>query len=154
MHKFANVAVERQVYKITNFTLSRNGENFRASTHDFKLSFNVSTKVVSCESTAIPFMGFSLVKSNEIKDTKGYSDKLFEMHLRREERDTRLVVIDMVDEMGQIRCVIFGDLVDIVNGFLALPRDGLLVMIIQLARVNLYKGEVGIQNLMNASKLW
>ncbi|KAJ1380262.1 hypothetical protein SESBI_46157 [Sesbania bispinosa] len=77
--------------------------------------------------TVIPFMGLSLLKSNEIK------------------RHPRLLS-NVV--WGPIRCAIFGDLVDTVHGFMALPRHGLLVMIIQTC-----SSEVGIQNLMNASKL-
>ncbi|KAJ1377136.1 Nucleic acid-binding, OB-fold [Sesbania bispinosa] len=136
MHKFANHVVEVQVYKITNFTVNRNGGKFRACSHDYKLSFSASTRVVLCERSVIPFMGLSLLKSNEIKDTRGFSHKLFdfmgivisvseEMKLTREGMDTRLMLVDLVDEMGQIRCAIFGDFV----------------------------GEVGIQNLINASKL-
>ncbi|KAJ1421232.1 hypothetical protein SESBI_13817 [Sesbania bispinosa] len=46
-------------------------------------------------------------------------------------------------------------MVDTVMGYLTLPRIGLPIVIIQFARINIYKGEVGIQNLMNASKvLW
>ncbi|KAJ1408091.1 hypothetical protein SESBI_23825 [Sesbania bispinosa] len=97
--------------------------------------------------------------------TKGYYEFLLdymgivtaiseEIHLSREKRETRMMLIDLVDETGKIRCAIFGELVDTVIGFLSLPRIGLPVLIIQLARVNLYKGEVGIQNLTNASKLW
>ncbi|KAJ1430718.1 Nucleic acid-binding, OB-fold [Sesbania bispinosa] len=156
MHKFAKLVVEGEVYKVTNFTVNRNGGKFRASPHDYKLSFNASTRVVLCEKAIIPFMGLSLLKSNDIKETRGSFDKLFGEFCPSfvtEGRNTRLMLVDLIDEMGQIRCAIFGELVDTLNSLLALPRVGLPVMIIQLARVNLYKGEVGIQNLMNASKL-
>ncbi|KAJ1409034.1 hypothetical protein SESBI_23056 [Sesbania bispinosa] len=65
-----------------------------------------------------------------------------------------MMLLDLVDEMSDIRFAVFGDMVDTVNGLLAQPRCGLPIVIIQLAKVNLYKGAVGIQNVMNASKLW
>ncbi|KAJ1425088.1 hypothetical protein SESBI_11203 [Sesbania bispinosa] len=101
------------------------------------------TKIVLCENGVIPSLGFSFVKSNEIKDTRGYSNNLFavseEMTLSREGRDTRLLVVNEMDKLGVLSSEIWLTL--------ALPRDGLPVMIIKLARV---KDEVGIQNLMNA----
>ncbi|KAJ1399819.1 hypothetical protein SESBI_30043 [Sesbania bispinosa] len=54
---------------------------------------------------------------------------------------------------GNIRCAIFGQLVEAILGFLASPGTGLPVVIIQEGRVNLYKGEVGIQNVMNATEI-
>ncbi|KAJ1384670.1 Nucleic acid-binding, OB-fold, partial [Sesbania bispinosa] len=153
-----------EVYNLSNFSVSRNGGKFRATHHDYKLTFNANTKIVPCPSVAIPDTGLSLVKTSEIMKTKGSSQYLIdfmaivtgiseELTLNKENRQTRLMLIDMVDEMGKIRCAIFGQLIDTVKGFLTLPRCGLPVLIIHLARVNLYRGEVGIQNLMNASKL-
>lgn len=65
-----------------------------------------------------------------------------EMNLSKEGRQTRVILIDLVDEMGQIRLALFGDMIDVVADFLYIPRSGLPVLIIQLAKVNLYKGEV------------
>ncbi|KAJ1378708.1 Nucleic acid-binding, OB-fold [Sesbania bispinosa] len=77
-----------------------------------------------------------------------------EINLNKEARQTRLMLIYLVDKMGQVRLALFGDMIDMVAGFLSLPRSGLPVLIIQLAKVNLYKGEVGIQIVMNASKVY
>ncbi|KAJ1426811.1 Nucleic acid-binding, OB-fold [Sesbania bispinosa] len=60
----------------------------------------------------------------------------------------------LVDEEGDIRLAVFGEMIDVVAGFLSLPRIGLPVLIVHLAKVNLYKGEVGIQNVMNATKFF
>ncbi|KAJ1406608.1 hypothetical protein SESBI_24966 [Sesbania bispinosa] len=104
-------------------------------------------------------------ESDAIKKTNGRSEYLIdfmgivtavseEINLSKEGRETQLMLIDLVDEMGQIRLALFGDMIDVVAGYLGLPRCGLPVLIIQLAKVNLYKGEVGIQNVMNASKVY
>ncbi|KAJ1425376.1 hypothetical protein SESBI_11087 [Sesbania bispinosa] len=167
MKKFANLLVEGQVYKIIDFGITSNFGKFRAAGHDYKLTFNGSTRIIPFPNVAIPFHGLSLTKSSDILKTKGRSDYLVdfmgvltatsdEMTLvSKDGRETRLLLLDLVDEMGKLRCAIFGDFIDTVAAFLSLPRCGLPVVIVQLARVNIYKGEVGIQNVMNASKvLW
>ncbi|KAJ1376758.1 hypothetical protein SESBI_49607 [Sesbania bispinosa] len=166
MKKFAQCLVEGEVYRITNFGVSSNGGKFRAAGHDYKLSFSACTQVTLCHGVFIPGLGLSLVKTSAIKKTNGRSVYLVdfmgvvtivskELNINREGRQTRLMLIDLVDEFGKIRCAVFGDLINVFMEFLALPQHGLPVMIIQFARVNLYKWEVGIQNVMNASKiLW
>ncbi|KAJ1412106.1 hypothetical protein SESBI_20748 [Sesbania bispinosa] len=168
MRKFVNLLVAGQVYKITDFAINSNFGKFRASRHDYKLSFNGGTKITPFPNVSMPFHGLSLSKSSDIVETRDHSNYLIgrfhggpyatsdEMRLvSRDGRDTRLLLLDLVDEMGKIRCAIFGDFIDTVAEFLNLPRCGLPVVTVQLAKVNIYKGEVGIQNVMNASKiLW
>ncbi|KAJ1426332.1 hypothetical protein SESBI_10350 [Sesbania bispinosa] len=166
MKKFAECLVEGEVYRITNFGVNANGGNFRAAGHDYKLSFTSCTKITLCPGASIPGLGLSLMKTSQIKKTKGHSAYLVdfmgivtavseELNINREGRQTRLMLIDFVDEFGKIRCAVFGDLINVVMDFLALSGTGLPVVIIQFARVNVYKGEAGIQNVMNASKiLW
>ncbi|KAJ1393448.1 Nucleic acid-binding, OB-fold [Sesbania bispinosa] len=150
MHRFSNNVVEGLVYKLKNFGVILNGGKLKATGHDYKLNFNASTRMVACENAVIPFSGFSLVKSDEIRDTGGYSDKLYD-EMYKQHKPPILIHSPF---RGKLRCAIFGEMVDTVNNFLSLPRNGLPVLIIQFACVNLYKGEVRIQNVMNASKLW
>ncbi|KAJ1389294.1 Nucleic acid-binding, OB-fold [Sesbania bispinosa] len=165
MRRFANVMVEGQVYKLTNFGVMLSKCNFRASGHDYKIIFNANTKNNVVVAAVIPHMGLKFVKTSDIKNTNDHSDYLLdfvgivtavfeEMNLNRQGRPTRLMLIDMVDEMGKIRCAVFGQLIDAICGFLSVSQTNLPVMIFQLARVNLYKGEIGIQNVMNATKIW
>ncbi|KAJ1423595.1 hypothetical protein SESBI_12218 [Sesbania bispinosa] len=138
MKKFADCMVEGEVYRITNVGVCKNEGKFRAAGHDYKLSFTSCTNVTLCQD----FIGVVTAISEEL-------------NINREGRQTRLMLIDFVDEFGKIRCDVFGDLINVVMDFLALQQTGLHVVIIQFAKVNLYKGEVGIQNVMNASKiLW
>ncbi|KAJ1418044.1 hypothetical protein SESBI_16167 [Sesbania bispinosa] len=122
------------------------------------------TKLVPCPNVSIPLSGLSLLKTSDINKTNGFSDFLMdfmgvltavseEITMNKQGRETRLMLLDLVDEMGSIRCVVFGDMVDNVAGFLTAPRNGLPVVIIQFAKVNTYKGQVGIQNVMNATKI-
>ncbi|KAJ1413271.1 Nucleic acid-binding, OB-fold [Sesbania bispinosa] len=163
MSKFSQSVLEGAV---SNFGLSRNSGKFRASHHEFKITFNASTKMVATTYFSIPCLGLNLLKTSEIEKTNGRSDLLIdfmgilmaiskEMTLNKEGRQARLMLLDLCDETGNIRCAIFGDMIDAISGFLSNTSIGLPVVIIQLARVNCYKGQVGIQNVMNASKiLW
>ncbi|KAJ1378503.1 hypothetical protein SESBI_47785 [Sesbania bispinosa] len=167
IRKFDSCVVEGEVYKVTDFAIIKNLGKFRATSHGFKLVFNATTKLLPTLVGSIPFHGLSFLKTSDIMKTKGHSDYLLdymgiltavsdEMTMTsRDGRGTRLMQLELVDETGEIRCAIFGDLIDVVAGLLALPRVGLPVVILQVVRVNKYKGEVGIQNVMNATKiLW
>ncbi|KAJ1377218.1 hypothetical protein SESBI_49105 [Sesbania bispinosa] len=165
MMKFSQIVAEREVYRLSNFALTENSGKFRAAHHEFKIVFNGGTKMIRCPSVNIPVSGFSLLKTSDINKTNGCSDYLFdfmgvltavseEITMKKQGRETRLILLDLVDEMGSIRCAVFGDMVDVVAGFLTVPRDGLPVLIIQLAKANIYKGQVGIQNVMNATKFY
>ncbi|KAJ1381986.1 hypothetical protein SESBI_44641 [Sesbania bispinosa] len=136
MIRFEHSLVEGEVYKLTNFGLLRNGGKFRAVVHDFKLVFNATTRFIPCQHFSIAFTGFSLMKTTDIKKTNGHSEYLLvseEIILAKEGR-------------GKIRCAVFGDLVDVVASCLTLPRIGLPVAIIQLAKVNIYKDAIEFKN--------
>ncbi|KAJ1403296.1 hypothetical protein SESBI_27444 [Sesbania bispinosa] len=165
MKRFVKAFVEGDVYKVTNFGVSRNTGRFRAARHDYKLVFNANTKVQLCQGISFPFPRLALVKSSEIRKTCGNSKYLLdfmgvltaiseEINLNKEGRQTRLMLLDLVDEEGDIRCAVFGEMVNTVSGLLSSTTIGLPVVIIQLARVNLYKGKVGIQNVLNASRIY
>ncbi|KAJ1415906.1 Nucleic acid-binding, OB-fold [Sesbania bispinosa] len=116
MAKFMHSVIEGEVYRVTNFGVG------------------------------IPLSGLSLVKTMDIKKTNGRSNFLIdfmgivseileEIMLNKEGRQTRLMLLDLVDEMTS--CTYS-----------------------HLAKVNLYKvgfprfSEVGIQNVMNATKFF
>ncbi|KAJ1390732.1 hypothetical protein SESBI_37243 [Sesbania bispinosa] len=147
IRKFADVVVEGEVYKMIHFAVVKNLGNFRATKHEFKLIFNSRTTVFRAESQLIPEFGLSLSSSEDIRKTKGESEYLYDG------KTTRLIVLELTDDKGKIRCTLFGDYVDKVNEFLSLSGTQLTVVVIQFARVNTYKGEVGLVNVFNTSRL-
>ncbi|KAJ1423484.1 Nucleic acid-binding, OB-fold [Sesbania bispinosa] len=164
MRKFMNIIAEGEVYKMNSFSIVKNDGIYRATRHQFKLIFNSKTKVFPVESQLIPEFGLSLVSSDVILSTKGESPYLFDMmgilttvsekkNIKKEGTTTRFIVLELVDDKGKIRCALFGDYVDIVKEHLAITGTELPVVIIQFAKVNLYKGEVGLINLFNTSRL-
>ncbi|KAJ1438426.1 Nucleic acid-binding, OB-fold [Sesbania bispinosa] len=147
MNKFRHALFEGEVYKLTQFRLMRNCGKFRATSHEFKIMFNATTKLIPCQNPKIRSLGLALLKTVDIAQTNGRSDYLLDFM-------GILMFLDLADEMGKVRCAIFGDLVDVVCDFISGSPSGLPVVVIQLARVNFYKGHVGIKNVMNASKIY
>ncbi|KAJ1430876.1 hypothetical protein SESBI_07467 [Sesbania bispinosa] len=70
----------------------------------------------------------------DIKKTKDFMGIVTavseEIRLNKEERVTHLVLLDLVDDMGTIRCALFGSLVDTILGCLSQPRTGLPIIIV------------------------
>ncbi|KAJ1430136.1 hypothetical protein SESBI_07920 [Sesbania bispinosa] len=162
--KFTHAMVEGQVYRISNFIVVKNRGKFRGAHHDFKLLFTCTTKATPCVGTPISDLGFSLMKTSDIKKTNGNWNYLLdfmgviiaiseEINVNTQGRQTRLMLLDFVDEMGEIRFAVFGELINEVVELLSQTTSGLPVVIVQFAKVNLYRGQVGIQNVMNATKL-
>ncbi|KAJ1380361.1 Nucleic acid-binding, OB-fold [Sesbania bispinosa] len=156
--KFSQAVAEGEVYRLSNFGTTANSGKFRAVNHEYKLVFNGATKLVPCPSVTIPLSGLSLLKTSDINKTNGSSNFLLdfmgvlttvseELTMNKQGRETRMMLLDLVDEMGSIRCAIFGDTVEVVAGFLTLPRDG-------LPSLNGSRCQVGIQNVMNATKFY
>ncbi|KAJ1377870.1 hypothetical protein SESBI_48423 [Sesbania bispinosa] len=165
MRKFANLLVEGAVYKMAYFEVVRNLGSYRATEHEFRLFFDSRTRVVPTESELIPRFGFSLKNTQDVVDTKGKSDYLMdfmgvllavsnEKRIMKEGKLTRVIVLELADEKGRIRCSLFGDFVDMVTNFLSEGKNELPIIIIQLARVSSYKGSIVLQNVMNATKLF
>ncbi|KAJ1390722.1 Nucleic acid-binding, OB-fold [Sesbania bispinosa] len=164
IRKFANVIVEGEVYKMIYFAVVKNVGNFCATKHEFKLIFNSRTTVFRAESQLIPEFGLSLSSSEDIRNTKGEYEYLYDMmglltavsaeiNIVKDGKTTRLIVLELTDDKGKIRCTLFGDYVDKVNEFLSLSGTQLTVVVIQYARVNTYKGDVGLVNVFNTSRL-
>ncbi|KAJ1388558.1 Nucleic acid-binding, OB-fold [Sesbania bispinosa] len=155
MNKFRYALFEGEVYKLTLFGLMRNCGKFRATSHEFKIMFNETTKLIPCQNPKIRSLGLALLKTSDIAQTNGRSDYLLNFM-----GIPNSCVGGIASEQGgtsdttNVQCAIFGDLVDVVCCFISGSPSGLPIVVIQLARVNFYKGHVGIQNLMNASKIY
>ncbi|TKY53416.1 hypothetical protein E2542_SST24946 [Spatholobus suberectus] len=77
-----------------------------------------------------------------------------ERHYIKEGRVTRMIVLELVDDKGKLKCALFGDYVDIVNEHLTTSGTQLPVVIMQFAKIKSFKGDICIQNVMNASRLF
>ncbi|TKY49232.1 Replication protein A 70 kDa DNA-binding subunit E [Spatholobus suberectus] len=162
--KFAKVIVEGEVYAMAYFSVVNNYGSYRVTRHEFKLLFNSKTNVLSCESAIIPSFGFTLMDSEHITKTKGESDYLLdvmgvligvyaEKSFVKGGKTSRVIVLELANHKGIIKCALFGDYVDMVNDFLAIGSAQRPVVVLQLGRVKSYKGQVNVHNVMNASRL-
>ncbi|KAJ1404934.1 hypothetical protein SESBI_26229 [Sesbania bispinosa] len=146
MQKFAKSVVEGEIYMVTNFRLNRNSGRFRACGHDYRMVFHTGTKVLRYHNISIPVPGFCFLKTSEIKKTHGRSDYLLDFigdgSLRRDSAEQRgegrHKVCNIRDNGGHCGGVHVSS---------SLWTSGSYHIV--------RKGEVGIQNVMNASKiLW
>ncbi|XP_057439884.1 uncharacterized protein LOC130731626 isoform X1 [Lotus japonicus] len=165
MSKFQRDIVEGNVYIFTFFVLVDNNGAYRAAEHEYKILFNSKTKVQIDQCDTIPMLGLTLKDTSEIKMTMGESDYLMdiiglvtavsdEQQFPKSGNVTRRIEMEITDDKGKIKMSLFGKYVDMVKGFLAADGVRLAVIIVQFAKVKTYRGEVVIQNVMQATKLF
>ncbi|XP_057426382.1 uncharacterized protein LOC130719789 [Lotus japonicus] len=165
MSKFEREIVEGNVYKVNCFSVVDNNGEYRATDHEYKIIFNSKTKLQIDQCDTIPMLGLSFKDTSEVKMTMGESDFLIdiigfvtgvseEQQFPKSGRVTRKLEMEITDDKGKIKMAVFGKYVDIVKGFLAVDGVGLPVIIVQFAKIKTYRGEVVIQNVMQATKLF
>ncbi|KAJ1418964.1 Nucleic acid-binding, OB-fold [Sesbania bispinosa] len=148
MKKFRNVISEGEVYTMLNFAVIKNVGSYRACRHEFKLLFSAKTKVFPAQSDVIPTVGLSLMTTEQIAKTNGESNYLFDLMgiltavsaekvVETDGRKTRMMEMELMDDNDYIvgRCY-------------PLP-----VVVVQLFKVRLYKGNVVLQNVNNTSRI-
>ncbi|XP_057452415.1 uncharacterized protein LOC130744238 [Lotus japonicus] len=131
--KFVRDIVEGNVYQITYFNVVDNNGSYRAAEHEYRIMFNSKTKVQIDQY----FIGLVSTVSNEQQFSKSGNVN-------------RKIELEIIDHKY---LALFGNYVDVVKGFLAAAGVGLGIIVVQFAKIKTYKGEVGIQNVMQATKL-
>ncbi|KAJ1390611.1 hypothetical protein SESBI_37352 [Sesbania bispinosa] len=166
MKKFRNLIAEGEVYTVLSFAMIKNVGSYRASRHDYKLLFSAKTKVYPSQCDVIPVVGLSLMSSEQISKTNGESNFLFdfmgiltvvsaEKEVETDGRKTRMMEIELADDKGRMRCTVFGNYVDTLKEYVASGVAPLHVVVVQLFKVRLYRGNVVLQNVNNTSRiLW
>ncbi|XP_020966286.1 uncharacterized protein LOC107615712 [Arachis ipaensis] len=128
------------------FSVVPNQGNHRVAEHEFKLVFLNRTTVIPISDDAIPKTCFSFCPFDEL--------------LKMTEDYVYLVdVIGLLTSVGEekeltIRCALFGEYVDEVHRFLGSGYMEHSVVVIQLAKVKFFRGQVGLQNVMHATRLF
>ncbi|KAJ1435999.1 Nucleic acid-binding, OB-fold [Sesbania bispinosa] len=164
MKKFRNVISEGEVYTMLNFAVIKNVGSYRACRHEFKLLFSAKTKVFPAQSDVIPTVGLSLMTTEQIAKTNGESNYLFDLMgiltvvsaekvVETDGRKTRMMEMELMDDKGRMRCTVFGHYVDTLKAFVESGVTPLPVVVVQLFKVRLYKGNVVLQNVNNTSRI-
>ncbi|XLV02332.1 hypothetical protein S245_016669, partial [Arachis hypogaea] len=64
-----------------------------------------------------------------------------------------MIALELTSKDLTVRCALFGDYVNQVNHFLASGYVEQPVVVIQLAKVKFFRGQVGLQNVMYATQM-
>ncbi|KAJ1388935.1 hypothetical protein SESBI_38687 [Sesbania bispinosa] len=138
IRKFRNSIVEGVVYRMIYFSILEN--NF------------------------IPKFGIQAKTSEELRETNGKSDYMFdfiglltavgeEKEFTKFGRPIRVLEIELKDDKGVMRCSLFGHFIEIMKDFIANGVEDLGILVIQFAKVKEYMGQVSLNTVGNSTRL-
>ncbi|RYQ97761.1 hypothetical protein Ahy_B08g093841 [Arachis hypogaea] len=164
LNRFRDHIVEGQVYRMAYFTVVSNHGSYRATSHKFKLVFLHRIIVVAVDEDVIPKTCFNMFPFSELLNmTKDYDFLVDviglltsvgeEKEYAKEEKIVKMIVLELTSKDLTVRCALFGDYVNQVNYFLASGYVEQPVVVIQLAKVKFFRGQVGLQNVMYATQI-
>ncbi|PNX75039.1 xylosyltransferase 1-like protein, partial [Trifolium pratense] len=137
---------------------------YRTTLHPYKLVFQMKTRVELSECPEISRFGLSLSTIAEIRALPAEYDHLVdvvglltgvsrEREYLRDSRVTKMIVIELTDHTGKCECALFGDYVGQFLEMVGKKTDYMPVVIVQFAKVKLFRDEVSIQNVINTTRL-
>ncbi|QHO45131.1 Replication protein A 70 kDa DNA-binding subunit A [Arachis hypogaea] len=137
---------------------------YRATSHEFKLVFLHRTTVVAVDEDVIPKTCFNMFPFSELLNMTQDYDFLVdviglltsvgeEKEYAREGKIVKMIALELTSKDLTVRCALFGDYVNQVNHFLAFGYVEQSVVVIQLAKVKFFRGQVGLQNVMYATQM-
>ncbi|RYQ84537.1 hypothetical protein Ahy_B10g103942 isoform M [Arachis hypogaea] len=172
IYRFKQLLSEGRVYVMKLFSVVPNQGSYRATRHQFKLIFQFRTTVKDAICDFIPKSALTISPFTELLETKEDSDflnvallSLFpnvvglmvsmseEKEYDKDGKKMKMAVIELAENDHKIRCALFGEYVDELNQFLSFGYAEQPVVVLQLAKVKVFRGRVGLQNVMFASKL-
>ncbi|KAJ1407057.1 hypothetical protein SESBI_24584 [Sesbania bispinosa] len=109
IRRFRNSIVEGGVYRMNYFGIIENGGEYRGTFHEFKLLFQPKTTIYPAESELIPRFGVAAKTSEEIQQTNGVSDYLYdfigllttvgeEKEFKKFGRTIRVLEVELIDD--------------------------------------------------------
>ncbi|XP_025700369.1 uncharacterized protein [Arachis hypogaea] len=165
INRFKESIIEGQTYRMSYFSVVPNQGNYRAAEHEFKLVFLNRTTVIPVPDDDIPKTCFSFCPFDELLNmTEDYVylvDVIGLLTSVGEEKEyvkdakvMKMIVLELSSKELTIRCALFGEYVDEVHRFLGSGYMEQPVVVIQLAKVKFFRGQVGLQNVMHATRLF
>ncbi|XLT88283.1 hypothetical protein HN873_010036 [Arachis hypogaea] len=165
IHKFKDHLLEGSCYKMSYFAVVSNQGSYRATKHEFKLIFLFRTTVTTIPDDIIPKSCFSIYPFEDILQMSQDHDYLVdviglltlvgeEKNYDRDGKTVKMVVVELSSQKMMLRCALFGEYVDQLNDFLASGYVEQPVVIVQLAKIKLFRGQPGLQNVMKATKIY
>ncbi|QHO11654.1 Replication protein A 70 kDa DNA-binding subunit A [Arachis hypogaea] len=164
INRFRDVIVEGEVHRMAYFGVVPNQSGYRATEHEFKLAFLHRTTVIGVNDNIIPRTCFSVYPFTEllkITDDHPYFVDVIglltsvgeEKEYAREGKIVKMIVVELASKDLTMRRTLFGEYVDQMNHFLGSGYVEQPVVILQLAKIKVFRGQVGLQNVMHATKI-
>ncbi|GAU31614.1 hypothetical protein TSUD_63630 [Trifolium subterraneum] len=72
----------------------------------------------------------------------------------RDGRVTKMIVLELSDNSGKCECTLFGDYVEELQRMLSRRDEGLPVVVVQFAKIKIFRGNVSLQNVMSATRIY
>ncbi|QHO58647.1 Replication protein A 70 kDa DNA-binding subunit A [Arachis hypogaea] len=165
INRFKDNIIEGNCYKMCYFSVVPNHGSYRATKHEFKLTFLFRTIVTTLPDDIIPRVCFTLYPFEEILQMSQDHDYLVdviglltlvgeEKSYDKDGKTIKMVVVELSSQKMVLRCALFGEYVDQLNHFLSSGYVEQPVVILQLAKVKLFRGQPGLQNVMKATKIY
>ncbi|MED6216419.1 hypothetical protein PIB30_007397 [Stylosanthes scabra] len=147
------------------FNIVPNQGGYRAAEHEFKLTFLNRTTILPITDDAIPRSCLSLYQFadilNMVDDHVYLVDVIGLLASVGEEREyvkegkiMKMIVKELASKELTIRCALFGEYMDQVNKLLGFDYVEQPVVLVELAKVKFFRGQVGLQNVMHAIRLY
>ncbi|KAL4327846.1 uncharacterized protein LOC107632704 [Arachis ipaensis] len=151
IYKFKQLLSEGQVYVMKLFSVVPNQGSYRATRHQFKLIFQFRTTVRDAICDFIPKSALTISPFTELLETKEDSDFLVdvvgllvsvseEKEYDKDGKKMKMAVMELAENDHRIRCALFGEYVDELNRFLSSGYAEQPVVILQLAKVKVFRG--------------
>ncbi|QHN84685.1 Replication factor-A carboxy-terminal domain protein [Arachis hypogaea] len=156
IHKLKDHLLEGSCYKMSYFAVVSNQGSYRATKYKFKLIFLFRTTVTTIADDIIPKSCFSIYPFEDILQMSQDHDYLVDVigpltlvgEEKNYDRDGKMVKMVVVEFSSQKFYV------DQLNDFLAFGYVEQPVVIVQLAKIKLFRGQPGLQNVMKATKIY
>ncbi|CAJ2657473.1 unnamed protein product [Trifolium pratense] len=147
------------------FTVCPESGIYRTTPHQFKLDFEIKTKVQACEGKTIDRFGLSLSTIAQISaygpahnflvDVVGLITGISaEREYIRDGKVTRMIVVELTDSSGKCECALFGGYADDLKKMVGKVDRGLPILVLQFAKIKIFRGKVSIQNVLNATRIY
>ncbi|XP_057418467.1 uncharacterized protein LOC130712666 [Lotus japonicus] len=165
VYKFDSAIVEGSVYSISKFNVTDSTGPFRPARHAHKLTFELDTKVIPVPANWVTHTMFNSFTSLEEIFSPGFdanylvdfmgvligygTEKTFERYGQINKQNH----IEIESNGKTIKCTLFGSYVDSLNAFLSSGNGDNAVVVLHMAKVNVFNGKINLQNAYNTTKL-
>lgn len=164
LYVFQSRMSEGKVYNLSCFSVAPSVGCYRTTQHPYKIIFQMTTKVQVSESSIIPKYGVSLTRLADVcahtydydylVDVVGLMTGISnEREYVRDGKVTKMVVFQLTDDSGKCEVALFGKYVDVLNKLMGKAADGMPVVLVQFAKVKIFKDKASLQNVLNTTQI-